>query len=158
MKHMLIIYHSQTGNTRQLADAAQRGALNEQEIEVRLKTASNSDLEDLLWCDGLIVASPENFGYMAGAIKDFFDRTYYPAQEYAQATQSYELNLPYLLLVSAGNDGTGAGREMDRILCGYPMKKVAEPLIARHEVTSNDLQLASDLGESLASGLVLGIF
>lgn len=148
---LLIVYHSQTGNTEQLVLAAARGVSKEEDCELRIKRAFDADLEDLLWCDGALFGSPENFGYMCGAIKDFFDRTYYPAEP-------YELNRPYGLLVSAGNDGSGAVREMDRILCGYPMKKVLPDLIAKGEILDSHLQQAEENGEAFATGLCMGIF
>lgn len=148
---LLLIYHSQTGNTEQLILAAQRGAQKESQCALRLKPAFDAQLEDLLWCDGLIIGSPENFGYMCGAVKDFFDRTYYPAEP-------YELNRPYGLLVSAGNDGTGAIREMDRILSGYPMKKALPDLIAKGDIQPEHLQQAEENGEAFATGLCMGIF
>lgn len=151
MKHLLVVYHSQSGNTAKLAEAVLRGAQQETETETRLLKAFDAGLEDLLWCDGLLLGTPENFGYMSGALKDFFDRTYYPAEP-------YELNRPYALFISAGNDGTGAVREIDRIMRGYPMKPVAEPLIARGEVTAEHLAAAETLGLTLASGLAYGIF
>lgn len=151
MKHLLIVYHSQSGNTRQLAEAALAGARQEADTESRLIHATTAALEDLLWCDALIVATPENFGYMSGLIKDFFDRTFYPAEPYA-------LNRGYALLVSAGNDGSGAVRECDRILSGYPMRKVLDPVIARNGIHPADREAASELGLTLATGLTLGIF
>lgn len=151
MKHLLIVYHSQTGHTEQLTQAACSAANKETGCETRLLRAATADIEDLLWCDGLIVASPENFGYMSGMVKDFFDRTFYPAEP-------YQLNRPYGLLVSAGNDGSGAVREMDRILCGYPMKKVLPDVIAKGEITPEHLNSAAESGEALAAGLVMGIF
>lgn len=151
MKHLLIVFHSQTGNTEQLARAAFNAAQEEEGTETRILNAFDATLDDLLWCNGLIIATPENFGYMCGAIKDFFDRTYYPAEP-------YHLNRPYALLVSAGNDGTGAVRECDRILSGYPMKKVLEPCIARGEITQEYLDQAAETGQTLACGLAFGIY
>jgi len=151
MKHLLIVYHSQTGHTKKLADAVLRGAQEEDTVTTRLLRAVEAKLEDLIWCDGLIVGTPENFGYMSGGIKDFFDRTYNEAEP-------LHLNIPYALFVSAGNDGTGAVREVDRIMLGYPMKKVAEPLIVRGEISASGLAAASELGLTLASGLGFGIF
>jgi len=151
MKHLLVVYHSQSGNTAKLAEAVLRGARQETETETRLLRAFDAGLEDLLWCDGLLLGTPENFGYMSGALKDFFDRTYYPAEP-------YELNRPYALFISAGNDGTSAVREIDRIMRGYPMKPVATPLIARGQVTEAHLEAAEELGLTLASGLAYGIF
>ena len=112
---------------------------------------SSQPLADLLDCYGVIFGTPENFGYMSGALKHFFDRTFYPAQDHA-------LNLPYALFVSAGNDGTGAVRAIDRILTGYPMRKVAEPVICRGHVTPAHLEACETLGLYLAAGLELGIF
>lgn len=151
MKSLLIIYHTQSGNTRQLALAAEAGAREDGEVSVRCLRAFDATLDDLSHCDGVLFATPENFGYMSGALKDFFDRTYYPAQP-------LELNLPYALLVSAGNDGTNAVRQIDRILLGYPMRKVLEPVIVVGEVTAEGLGRARELGQTLAAGLALGIF
>ena len=151
MKKLLILFHSQSGNTRQLAKAVLEGAKQEPDIECRYKTAAEGTLEDLLWADGLLFGTPENFGYMSGMLKDFFDRTFYPAEPYA-------INLPYAVFISAGNDGTGAEREIDRIANGYPLRKVAETLICRGEVSAEHLQQAEELGASMAAGLALGIF
>ncbi|MEL7401289.1 MAG: NAD(P)H-dependent oxidoreductase [Pseudomonadota bacterium] len=151
MKHLLILYHTQSGNTEQLVQAALRGAQTETDVDTRLIMAKDGDLEDLLWSDAIIFGTPENFGYMSGALKDFYDRTFYPAEP-------YQLNRPYALLISAGNDGTGAVRECDRILKGYPMKKAAEPYIARKEITQEHLDKAFELGQMMATGLAMGIF
>lgn len=151
MKHLLILYHTQSGNTGKLAQAVLQGAQQEADVTSRLITAKEGTLEDLLWCDAIIFGTPENFGYMSGALKDFYDRTYYPAEP-------YELNLAYALFISAGNDGTGAVRECDRILKGYPMKKITAPLIAKGEVTKDHLALAEELGQTMACGLAMGIF
>ena len=89
-------------------------------------------------------------GYMAGAIKDFFDRTFYPAQDRVQG-------LPYAIFVSAGNDGTGAVGSIERIALGYRFRKCAEPLIIKGDPGAEDLQRCADLGQTLAAGLALGI-
>lgn len=151
MKHLLIVYHTQSGNTGKLALAVARGAAVEKDVETRSCMAREATLEDLLWCDAVLFGTPENFGYMSGALKDFYDRTYYPAEP-------YELNRPYGLFISAGNDGTNAVRECDRILRGYPMKKVMEPMIARGDITPHHLQQAEEFGQTMACGLAFGIF
>lgn len=150
-KKLLILYHSQSGNTEKMALAVLEGAQQEEDCDSRLVKAIDAKIEDLLNVDGVIFGTPENFGYMSGALKDFFDRTYYDALP-------HQLNLPYALFVSAGNDGTGAVREVDRILRGYPLKKVAEALIGRGEVTAEHLQACREMGHGLASGLSLGIY
>ncbi len=151
LKHLLIVYHSQTGNTQAMAEAVGRGAGREEGVEVRLLRALQANLDDLLWADGLLLGTPENFGYMSGALKDFLDRTYYPAQGKVDG-------LPYAVFISAGNDGTGALSNIQRIAKGYPLKQVMEPVIARGEVTSEDLDRCEELGETLATGVALGIF
>ena len=88
MKHLLIIYHTQSGNTGQMAAAVLRGCQQETDVITRLLRAFDAGLSDLLWADGIVFGTPENFGTMSGALKDFFDRTYYPAEE-------HQLNLPY---------------------------------------------------------------
>jgi multimeric flavodoxin WrbA len=168
MKHLLIVYHSQSGNTARLAQAAAEGAADEHEaVKTRLVLAADAGLQDLLWADAVLFGTPENFGFMSGALKDFFDRTYYPARGRIR-------KLPYAVFVSAGNDGTGAVRQIERIARGYPLRKVAEAVIAtsgvteemrlaapnRFQVIVTDAQLARarELGQTLAAGLACAIF
>jgi multimeric flavodoxin WrbA len=158
MKRLTIIYHSQSGNTQKLAEAVAVGAReeatgagSEKTLTVTVKKAFNAGLDDLLSADALLFGTPENFGYMSGALKDFFDRTYYPAEP-------HQINLPYGVFISAGNDGSGAVREIERIVKGYPLRRVAEPLIAKGEVSEQHLQRCRELGLSMAAGLVMGIF
>ena len=113
--------------------------------------AFDAVLDDLIWADGLLFGTPENFGTMSGALKDFFDRTYYPAEP-------HKLNLAYGLFISAENDGTGAVRDIDRIAKGYPLRKISEPLIATGTITPEHLQQAEEFGQAMAAGLALGIF
>ena len=119
------------------------------EVEVTCRPALAAGLDDLLAADGLIVATPENFGYLSGAVKDFLDRTYYPAEGKVDG-------LPYLMLVSAGNDGSGAVRALERIATGYRWKPVAEALIVRGEPDPAALAEARERGALLAAGLALG--
>lgn len=151
MKNLLIIYHSQSGNTEKLAQAVLNGCQQESAVSTKLIRAFDARLEDLIWADGLLFGTPENFGTMSGALKDFFDRTYYPAEP-------FELNLPYAIFISAENDGTGAVRDIERIAKGYPLRKIAEPLIAKGVVTSDHIDESKDFGHAMAAGLALGIF
>jgi len=80
MKRLLVVYHTQSGHTGAMAEAVLRGARRESGTETVLRRAGDATLEDLLVCDGLVIGTPENFGTMAGMVKDFFDRTYYPAE------------------------------------------------------------------------------
>jgi multimeric flavodoxin WrbA len=113
--------------------------------------AFDANLDDLLWADGIIFGTPENFGYMSGALKDFFDRTFYPAEP-------HQINLPYGIFVSSGNDGTGAVREIDRIVKGYPLRKICEPLLIVGGFKQGDQELCLEFGHGIATGLSLGIF
>jgi len=149
--HLLIIYHTQSGNTGQMAQAVMRGCQEEAEVETRLLSAFDAVLDDLRWADGLLFGTPENFGTMSGALKDFFDRTYYPAEP-------YQLNLPYALFISAGNDGSGAVRDIDRIAKGYPLRKISEPVIAKGDINQQHLEQCEEFGLAMAAGLSLGIF
>lgn len=153
MKHLLIVYHSQTCRTEALAHAVWRGACAPEidDVETRLVRAGDAGLDELLWADGVIFGSPENFGYLSGGMKDFLDRTFYPAQGLVDG-------MPYTAFVSAGNDGTGAIRALRRIASGYPLKEIGEPLIARGELRAEDLRAATELGMTVAAGLELGIF
>ena len=153
MKRLLIVYHTQTGNTKQLADAVLRGAANElvTGVEVRMLAARDAGPDDLLWAEGLLLGTPENFGYMSGGMKDFLDRTFYPVE-------GKILSLPYAIFISAGNDGSGALRAIRRIANGYPFKEVQDPLIAKGEITEDHLARAEELGMTLAAGLEAGIF
>lgn len=153
MKHLLIVYHSKTGHTQQLAEAALKGAQHEdiEDVDVRMLSAKEAGSTDLLWADGLLLGTPENFGYMSGALKDFLDRTFYEVEG--------KLNpLPYAVFISAGNDGTGAVRAIERIANGYPFTRVQEPVICRGDVDADALVRCEELGMALAAGIEIGVF
>ena len=150
-KNLLIVYHSQSGSSAQLAFAARQGAERERDVQVRVLRAWDAGVTDLFWADALLLGAAENSGSLAGGMKDFLDRTYYPAQP-------RQLNLPYGLLISAGNDGRNTVAQLQRILRGHPMKQIAEPLIIRGESSEAGLAQCEELGQTLAAGLSLGIF
>ncbi|MEN6623709.1 MAG: flavodoxin domain-containing protein [Smithella sp.] len=151
MTKILIIYHSQTGHTRQMAEAVAEGAKSIEHTEVILKKAAEATLDDLLNCNGLAIGTPENFGYMSGMIKDFFDRTYEHAQDKV-------FRKPYVVFISAGNDGTGALRAIERIALGYKFKNVFHPVIAKGKITPEILEQCREMGGTLAGGCSLGIY
>ena len=151
MTRILIVYHTQTGNTEKMAQAVAVGARAIKDTEVVCKRAADATLEDLLTADGLAVGTPKNFGYMSGMIKDFFDRTYYPAQDKV-------FRKPYVVFISAGNDGTGAFKAIERIALGYKFKPVYNPVISRGQVTPEILAQCRELGGVLAGGCQAGIF
>jgi len=151
MTKILIVYHSQTGHTELMAKSVADGAKTIEHTEVILKKAGEATLDDLLSCSGLAIGTPENFGYMAGMIKDFFDRTYEGAQEKV-------FRKPYVVFISAGNDGSGALRAIERIALGYKLKSVFNPVIAKGNITEEILKQCRELGGTLSGGCEMGIY
>ena len=163
MKHLLIVYHSMTGGTRQMAEAAAQAARGQEGVTVHLKTAIEAGPEDLLAVDGYVFACPENLAAIAGLMKDFFDRCYYPVLDRIQGR-------PYTVMVCAGSDGSNAVRQIERIATGWRLKAVApalivcthaqtpEQILAPKTVGSAELARCAELGEGLAAGLAAGVF
>ena len=163
MKTLLVVYHSLTGGTRQMVEAAARGAAAQGEVYVRVLLAQEAQPANVLEADGYIFASPENLAAMSGLMKDFFDRTYYPALDRINGR-------PYATLVCAGSDGENAARQIARIATGWRLRAIADPLIvcthaqtpeaifAPKVIGRNDLARCEKLGAALATGTVMGIF
>ena len=152
-KKLLIVYHTQSGTTSQMADAVIGGANSSavDDVEVRVKTALEADADDLLWCDGFLLGTPENFGYMSGAMKYFLDRVYYPCEGKINGK-------PFALFVRAGNDGSGAISSMRRILTGLAVREVQQPVLIAGEFDPARLAECEELGLTLAAGLEAGVF
>ena len=148
---LLIIYHSQSGNTRTLAAAIFESCIEVQLANVLLKTAKETNLEDVLTAQGILIATPEYFGTMSGALKDFFDRTYYPARE-------NQVNIPYALLVCCENEGQGTVRDVQKIAQGYTLRQSLNPLIIKDVEVNMRLQEAREFGLTFLTGLEMGIF
>ena len=152
-KHLLIVYHSQSGSTERMAEAVIRGANDPQieGVEVRVRDALEADAADLEWADAFILGTPENFGYMSGAIKYFLDRVYYPCLDKVNGK-------PYALFVRAGNDGSGAISSITRILKGLAVREVQEPVLIAGEFDESRLAECEELGMTMAAGLEAGLF
>lgn len=152
-KKLLIVYHTQSGTTSRMADAVIRGASSDDvdDVEVRVKSALDADAGDLLWADGFILGTPENFGYMSGAMKYFLDRVFY-------ACENKVNGIPYALFVRAGNDGTGAISSLRRILTGLAVREVQDPVLIAGEFDESRLAECEELGLTMAAGLEAGIF
>ena len=162
MRSVLIVYHSLTGGSQQMAEAAARGA-GAQEVSVRVITAREATGDDVLAADGYLFVTPENLASMAGVMKDFFDRTYYAVLDRINGR-------PYATLVCAGSDGENAARQIARIATGWRLKAVAPPLIvcthaqtperilAPKTIAPEDLARCEEAGAALAAGLAMGIF
>ncbi len=163
MTTLLILYHSLTGGTEAMARAALEGARQEPGVSTHLLTAAEATPDNLIAADGAIFACPENLASMAGVMKDFFDRAYYPALGKIEGR-------PYATMICAGSDGEGAARQIARIATGWRMKPISEPLIicthaqtpeeilAPKTIPAEDLARCHDLGLAMAAGLAIGVF
>ena len=151
-RQLLIIAHAPSPNTFRLVEALLRGARHPDidNVIVTWKPPLEAGPEDVLSADAIILGTTENLGYMSGALKDFFDRTYYPVLEKKQG-------MPCALLIRAGHDGTGTRRALDSILTGLHWKQVQEPLICKGEWQEDFLAQAEELGMTMAAGLDAGI-
>ncbi len=161
MAELLIVYHSRTGGSRQMAEAAYAGAAGEG--PARLLRAEAAGPEDLLAAEGYLFCAPENLAALSGAMKEFFDRCYYPVLGCLEGRA-------YAQMICAGSDGSGAARQLARIATGWRLKAVQEPLIvcthaqtpeailAEKVIPETDLQTCRDLGQAMAAGLAIGMF
>lgn len=160
---LLIVFHSMTGGTRQMAQAAARGAAAEPQVRVRLLEAGAAGPDDVLQADACIFATPENLAAMSGMMKDFFDRSYYAVLEQVNGRA-------YALMVCAGSDGHNAVRQVERIATGWRLRAIAAPLIvcthaqapeailAPKNIAPQDLARCEELGATLAAGLAAGLY
>lgn len=151
-KHLLIVAHNPSANTQKLVDATLRGA-NHEDIEgvnVKHIPPLQATPDDVLWADAIILGTTENFGYMSGALKDFFDRIYYPCIDHTEA-------MPYALYIRAGLDGTGTKIAVGKITTGLSWKPVQEPIILHGEYDAKFEDQCEELGMLMAASLEAGI-
>jgi hypothetical protein len=152
MKQLLIVAHVPSDNTRALRDAVVRGAENPDiaGVDVRALTPFEAGPSDVSAADAIILGTTENLGYMSGALKDFFDRTYYAVLEEKQG-------LPYALYIRAGHDGTGTRRGVETIITGLRWKEVQPPLICRGDYSPDFATQCEELGLAMAAALEAGV-
>lgn len=152
MPRLLIVAHAPSPNTQRLREAAARGARHPdvEAVEVVVKPPLEASPEDVRACDAILLGTTENLGTMSGALKDFFDRSYYPVLEEKQG-------LPCALFVRAGHDGTGTRRAVESIITGLCWKWVQAPLILRGEWQEGFVDQVEELGMAMAAGLDAGI-
>ena len=158
MKQLLIVWHSQFGGTAQMAAATRDGAQRVDDIAVVFRRAQDAGIADLLRCDGLLVATSENFGSLAGMTKDFFERVFYPCEHRVEGK-------PYSVIVCAGSDGTGAMLQTDRIATGLRLRKVLPGIVYKSGLTAQPQAIPSEVlaqcaefGATLAAGIAAGIY
>ena len=152
-KQLLIVAHTPSANTQRLLDAVIAGARSDETENVQVVALSPFDAgpEDVMAAGAIILGTTENLGYMSGALKDFFDRSYNPCLEQTQG-------LPYCLYVRAGQDGTGTRRGVESITTGLRWRAVQEPLICRGDWQEDFVGQCRELGAAMAAGLDAGIF
>jgi len=152
-RHLLIVAHTPSPNTQSMADAVVRGVSHPDlaRIDWKFTRPFEAGPDDVDRADGLILGTTENFGYMSGALKDFFDRIYYPCLE---STAS----LPYAIYIRAGNDGLGARTSIERIVTGLSWKRVQRPLLCRGPWNDEFLEQCEEMGMTMAAGLDAGIY
>ena len=151
MKTLLIVFHTGGVKTAQMAEAVERGARSESGVNVIVKRCADAGAEDLLAADGLILGTPENFGYMSGMMKDFLERVFY-------ACEGKVNGRPWALFVGAGQDGSGAVSSVERIVLGLRLKKTLEPVVAVKELQAIHLTQCEEMGAAFAAGLAMGVF
>lgn len=153
MKQLLIVAHAPSENTRALRDAVVDGAgyPDISCVGTHALTPFEAGPDDVRKADAIVLGTTENLGYMSGALKDFFDRTYYAVLEEKQG-------LPYALYIRAGHDGTGTRRAVETIVTGLRWKAVREPLLCRGTFDSEFESQCEELGLHMAAGLDAGIF
>ncbi|MDP6705945.1 MAG: flavodoxin family protein [Alphaproteobacteria bacterium] len=152
-RRLLVVAHAPSVNTRRLFDAVVAGARADGSgnVEITALGPFETGPEEVLAADAIILGTTENLGYMSGALKDFFDRVYYPCLEETQA-------LPYCLYIRAGHDGTGTRRGVETIVTGLRWRAVQEPLICRGDWQEGFVEQCRELGAAMAAGLDLGVF
>jgi NAD(P)H-dependent FMN reductase len=150
-KRLLIVAHAPSDNTVALRAAVQRGAQGEAGVEVTVLAPLQAGPDDVLAAHAVILGTTENLGYMSGALKDFFDRSYNPLLEKTQG-------LPSALYIRAGSDGTGTRRAVETILTGLRWRAVQEPLICKGPWQESFVAQCEELGAAMAAGLAAGIF
>ncbi|WP_424971167.1 flavodoxin family protein [Dinoroseobacter sp. S76] len=161
MAGLIIVYHSRTGGSRQMAEAAAEAARGE--IDTRLIPASSAEPEDLRDAAGFLFCAPENLAALSGVMKDFFDRCYYPLLGEIEGR-------PYAQMVCAGSDGENAARQTARIAKGWRLREVQPPLIicthaqtpeailAEKTIPEAELSLCRDLGAAMGAGISMGVY
>jgi hypothetical protein len=152
-RRLLIVAHSPSENTKRLSDAVLRGAQSPdiEGVEAKLLPPLQAGPEDVLAANAIILGTTENLGYMSGALKDFFDRSYYPCLERTQG-------MPYAVYIRAKLDGTGTRRAVQSIATGLRWRAVQEPLILHGEFRDEFVMQCEALGMAMAAGLDAGVF
>jgi multimeric flavodoxin WrbA len=155
-RHLGVVHQSRAGSTLALCEAAVTAArevagTTTEPVEVRVWGAFDAGPDDVLWAHGLLLATPAHFGYMSGALKDFFERVYLPCRDHTAGR-------PYALIVKGDTDVDGAVASVQKIATGMQWTLILPPVTVVGAVTAADLERAAELGATVAAGLGEGIY
>ena len=163
MRQLAIIWHSMTGGSESLAQAAYDGARRVEGIDALMVNAAEAGAEHMLAADGYLFVFPENLAAISGGMKSFFDRCYYPCLGALNGR-------PYAMIVCAGSDGRNAVAQAERIATGWRLRQIVpskivcthaqtpEAILAPKIIEDVHLSAAAELGEQIATGLQMGIY
>ena len=152
MKNILIIYHSQSGVVEKMAYALKAGVESiNKDFQIELKKAQDAGWDDLKMADGIAIGTPDYFDYMAGTVKDFFDRTFYPSQSKIEG--SLTANLPCVFFASGGIGGEPAIESLKRISTAFKFK-VIDYIAVSPKLTADTLKKSEDLGKKLGASVL----
>jgi len=150
------VAHTPSVNTKTLANALLSGAQHSdiERVNTQLRSPFDCDAQDVLNSDAIILFTTENFGYMSGALKDFFERIYYPCLDQPEHNESK----PFALAIRAGLDGTGTGIAVHKITHGLKWKEVQPVTLCKGDFDQQFTQQCETLGLTIAAGLDNNIF
>ena len=151
MPHLVLVSHSKTGGTKQMLEAVLAGAHDPtiEGVDVTHLDALDATATDIRSGDAVILGTPENFGYMSGALKYFFDSVFYEIEHDTRG-------MPFGLFVKAGNDGQGAIRAIEPLTNGLGWRQVVPPVLSIGDIKQHDLDACHELGATLAAGIAYG--
>lgn len=149
---LLVVFFSRSGGTQALCDAVIAGITEGcPAVDLRILSPFDADVDDVRWADGVVLGTPTHFGYMSGALKDFFERIFRPLLEET-------VGKPWALFVKGESDVDGCVSSVERIVTGLRWKQMLPPVTAVGPVTEEHLAAAHELGAAVAAGLDAGVF
>jgi|TARA_B100000767_G_scaffold113809_1_gene108586 multimeric flavodoxin WrbA len=151
-KTILFINHSPSNNTLKLTNHIQNKVKDfNPKIKLITLNPNNTFVSSFDLVDAVIIGTVENFGYMSGMTKDFFDRCYDDLKDKTQG-------LPIFYYVRAGLDGEGSQIAINKILIGLKWRQVLPPLILNGEWSDNFIDLLEEKTLTFISGVEMGIY
>lgn len=150
-KKLMIVAHCPSPNTEAMAEAIFNGAqsINAEQLNTAIKSPFDCNADDVLSANAVILFTTENFGYMSGALKDFFERVYYPCLDQPKLNDAK----PYSVVIKAGLDGTGTDIALHKITKGLNWKEVSQTLLCKGDFKEEFIQQCHELGQTIAASV-----